>query len=493
MPGAVCCDSVQSTEMELREAVRRTMRKGGATWVETAGQPSRIYVVVPQGARVKLSGYRATQPKKLAPKDQTDVYRIPLPRKGTVDGDGKQRVSIAGTSEVTIDWKARGVEINNAGHTETWSAQRIDELEKVEGVGGEVWPALAARYAQESNEQYDPMTSVLQDHARTMPGVLGRIVRNPKSRIGREQRVVPVGQATEIGTESFAWLMRQSGRSAEEKAHRGVMCSVRTTEYDTLENRIVRDYAQRTVLEVKRTPNADALLKKWARECHWADRGLREMGVGCPRGHVHANQVLRMNPDYRRAWEARKALLDRTEQTELLWCWQGETWNELALCLVNAAMARYFEDNDPQDGWHAAIRSPVQMRRGQREGRWIETDQTTAGIWVHMAKARVLRLVGGGMQSECSPRVAACRALLRGMDEDDRPIGEMNVYAVPPTDFASRLGTKDGERSDLGCILVVSKARGWPSLKPDFVTVRARDSLDRAMKAVQKGIEGLIS
>lgn len=494
MTRTICRTRVEATERAIRKAASKTLNQGGATWVETAGQPSRTFVVVPQGTTIKLGGYRSIQPKRLAPRHGVEVYRIPLPRKGTVTGGMQQEVTINGTSERNIDWKARGIDIEDAGDAETWSAQRINELETVEGVGGEVWSALAATYERESEGEYDPKTSVLMDQAESMPRVLGRIVREPKRQLGREHRVVPVGQATEIGSESFAWLMRQPGRTAEEKAHRGVLCSVRTTDYDALENRVVRDYAQRTIREVQRTPHAKPLLKQWERECHWVDRGLRELGVGMPRGRTQANQVLRMNPDYRRVWEARKALLDRLEQTELLWCWQGETWNEFALCLFKAAVARHLEADDPQAGWHAAIRSPIRMRRGQHQGRWIETDQQTAGIWVHMSRKRVLRLLGGGMQSEGSPWTAACRALLYEMDGKNQKIGEMNVYAMPPADCVARDDWHEATEAcgdpSVGSILVVTKSTSKEARTSEFVHPGA--GLGQAMKTIGREIESFM-
>ena len=476
MACTVSSATIEATEKAIRKAAAGTRSKGRPTWVETAGQPSRTYIIVPQGSVVKLGGYRAVQPKRLAPRDGSEVYRIPLPRKGTVAGDAKQQVTIEGADGGMINWAARGLDAEKAGDTETWSAQRINMLETVEGVGGQVWPALAKKYARKSTDQYDPKTSILLDHAMRMPGVLARIGRDPKNRLGRQQRVVPIVQASEIGVESFAWLMRQSGRTPEEKAHRGVLCSVRSTEYDTLENRVVRDYAQRTILEVHRAENALPQLKKWARECHWLDRGLRELQVGTLQGPVQANQVLRMNPDYRRVWEARKELLDRMEQTELLWCWQGETWNELALCLFKAAMARYQESSDPEVGWQAVIRSPIRMRRGQHEGRWIETDQQTSGIWVNMQRRRILRLLGGGLESSGSPPVAACRALLYEMDRDDQQIAEMDVFAIPPVDCG---------QAGHGQIKVVS------GRESKTVEVWADEALCEAMKLIDRGLAQL--
>ena len=476
MARTVLSATVEATDKAIREAVAVTRSEGKPTWVETAGQPSRIYIVVPQGSAVKLGGYRAIQPKRLAPRDGSEVYRIPLPRKGTVAGGAVQQVTIGGAEGSMIDWTARGLEAEKAGDTETWSAQRINMLETAEGVGGQVWHALAKEYARKSIDKYDPKTSILLDHAERMPGVLARIGRDPKNRLGRQQRVVPIVQASEIDKESFAWLMRQSGRTPEEKAHRGVLCSIRSTEYDTLENRVVRDYAQRTIQEVRRAEHAGRRLEEWKSKCHWLDRVLRELQVGTLQGPAQANQVLRMNPDYRRVWEARKELLDRMEQTELLWCWQGETWNELALCLFKAAMAKYQESSDPEAGWHAVIRSPIRMRRGQREGRWIETDQQTSGIWVNMQRRCILRLLGGGLESSGSPSVAACRALLYEMDHDDQQIAEMDVFAIPPVDCG---------QAGHGQIKVVSGS------VPKTVEVRADEALCEAMKVIDRGLAQL--
>ena len=389
-----------------------------------------------------------------------------------------QQVTI-GSESIELDWKARGV-VGNAGDAETRSAQRINELETVEGVGGQVWPALAARYAKRSEIKYDPKTHVLREHAERMPGVVARILRDPKQRLGRKDRVVPVERATEIGTESFAWLMRQSGRTPEEKAQRGVMCSVRTTEYDTLENRVVRDYAARTIQEVQRIRHPEQALTRWARDCHWIDRGLCDLGVGKPQGHVQANQVLRMNPDYRRVWEARKELLDQVEKTELLWCWQGETWNEFALCLFKAAMAEY--EASSKLGWQAVIRSPIRMRRGQHEGRWIETDQQAAGVWVHLTRGLVLRLLGGGLESQGSPPIAACRVILYEISREHQPIGEMSVYAIPPIDRCH--GRQRGEEYGVGCLMLVAETTTTEVVQPE-------EPLDEAMTAIRTALEAM--
>ena len=427
-----------SAEAAIRVAVDKVQKDGTATRVVTAGHPSRTFLIVPKNLRVKLGGFRAVQPKRLAPRmEGVEAYRVPLPRKGTVAGFGRQQLIIGAEYQSPIDWKEQGIDWEKAGNTETWSAHRISQLESAAGVGGAVWQSLAKKYAQESESNYDPRTSVLLKHSETMFAVLARIVRDPKRRLGRQRRIIPVVNATEIDTESFAWLVRQSGRTSEEKAHRGVLCSVRTMDYDTLENRVIRDFSQRSVSEVRRTEHPHQDLKEWARKCSVVDQNLARLGVGEIKGSIQPNQVLRMNLDYRRVWEARKELLNQVEQSELLWCWQGETWNEFALCLFKASMAKYSDDScfkNPGSGWRAIIHSPIRMRRGQREGRWIETDQQTAGIWVNLQQQRVLRLVGGGMRSTDGPTVPACRALMYEMSRDDKHIAEMDVYAIPPID-----------------------------------------------------------
>lgn len=481
-----------STEAAIRDAVDKVQKDGIATRVATVGHPSRTFLVVPKDHRVKLGGFRAVQPRRLAPQSEgVEAYRVPLPRKGTVSGSGRQQLIIGAEYQSQIDWKELGIDWEKAGNTETWSAHRINQLESAVGGGGAAWRRLATKYAQECETNYEPRTSVLLKQSKTIFAVLARIVRDPKRRLGRQRRIVPVVNATEIDTESFAWLVRQSGRTSEEKAHRGVLCSVRTTDYDTLENRVIRDYAQRSVSEVQRTEHPHQELKEWARKCSIVDQDLARLGVGKTKGSIQPNQVLRMNLDYRRVWEARKELLKQVEQSELLWCWQGETWNELALCLFKASMAKYSDHScskNPKSGWHAIIHSPIRMRRGQREGRWIETDQQTAGIWVNLQRQRVLRLLGGGMRSTGSPTVPACRALMYEMSRDDKHIAEMDVYAIPPIDVLNddQPGQKetptDGQDGH-GRIMVVSGGNKMTE------NVLANKSLCSAMNAIRIGLE----
>ena len=57
-----------------------------------------------------------------------------------------------------------------------------------------------------------------------------------------------------------------------------MLCSVRTMDYDTLENRVIRDFSQRSVSEVRRTEHPHQDLKEWARKCSVVDQNL---GVLC--------------------------------------------------------------------------------------------------------------------------------------------------------------------------------------------------------------------
>ena len=484
---------LMSTETAIRAAVDKVRKEGIAVRVATVGHPSHTFLVVPEDHRVKLGGFRSVQPRQLAPQlDGVETYRVPLPRRGTVAGSGRQQLIIGTEHQSPIDWKEQGIDWKKAGNTETWSAHRINQLESAVGGGGAAWRSLAKKYAQECATNYDPRTSVLLKHSETMFAVLARIVRDPKRRLGRQRRIVPVVNATEIDTESFAWLVRQSGRTSEEKAHRGVLCSVRTTDYDTLENRVIRDYAQRSISEVQRTEHPHQDLKEWARKCSIVNQDLARLGVGEIKGSIQPNQVLRMNLDYRRVWEARKELLKQAELSELLWCWQGETWNELALCLFKASMAKYSDHScskNPNSGWRAIIHSPIRMRRGQREGRWIETDQQSAGIWVNLQRQRVLRLLGGGMKSLGSPTVPACRALMYEMSRDDKHIAEMDVYASPPVDVVNDPSKHQELPPDHqawhGRIMMVSS--GFKMTE----NVHANKSLCNAMKAIRIGLEKL--
>lgn len=475
----------RETKLEdLEQALDEEAKRGGVALVEIPRQPSRTYLVVErtrreEARRVRLGGLRAEQPRRQAPGGRSDVYRLPNPRRRANGGAGRQTVFVDGTAVGAVDWNERGIrtepEQGGEDWNETWSAGRIEALRGRRGTGKQVWRELGEGYARPAGERFEPMTEVLRVHARTLPPVLARLARSLKTALRRTRRLRPAAQAHEVDAESYAWLMRQSGRTAQEKAHRGIVCPVRVTTWDTPENRVVRDFVERTVREIDRSGAQEPVLDDWRRRSRWMGRRLGELGVGPVQGVAKTNQVLRLNLDYQRVWSARKELLDQAERKEQLWCWQGETWSELALCLVLAAMAWDAEEERPEDGWSAALRAPVRLRRGQEQGRWIEADVGTAAVWVDVEAGRVLRLVGGGMPREKNVRGAACRLLMDDL-QTGKQIGHADVFAAPPSDWSA--GRDEGW---------IGIRVGEGAVRP--VRVRPAETMEEAMQTVLEAVK----
>ena len=83
--------------------------------------------------------------------------------------------------------------------------------------------------------------------ARDVASVLSRILGDIRKQLLRTRRCVPVAQVRQLDSGCLRWLLRQPGRNVPEKAgpRQKVLGVVRSENYNTLENRILKDFMVR--------------------------------------------------------------------------------------------------------------------------------------------------------------------------------------------------------------------------------------------------------
>ncbi len=168
--------------------------------------------------------------------------------------------------------------------------------------------------------------------AREMPPILSRLFEDVRKQLRRSRKPVGVSQVRQLDASCLRWLVRQPGRSVAEKAgpRQKVMGVVREDEYDTPENRVLKDF----LLRVR------TLTDCWLDDCRtaglWEDpsaKAVAHLNSLCTRGlaldalgNVGAlvelpapNFVLQQDNRYARLWRAYRQVIRWTRTLEGLW------------------------------------------------------------------------------------------------------------------------------------------------------------------------------
>ena len=401
------------------------------TVIEGARRTSRsaIFVVAPKDPKPRLSGYRALQPEWIATSEDKErrVWRIPLPRPGTPD---IQRVSVNGFIQA-IEWTEDDLDAEaREGRAHIDVAARIRQIEETRAWGTDRWWERAkVLFERKLPDGYEPRTEVLKHHARELSPILGRIAQRPKTVLAREERIVPPERVEHTSRRSMKWLAGRPGRTMEERARQGVLTEVRVTDPNTRENRVVRDFAEMTAREVRRVPqelSGDIQLVQWGRECANVAAALRERGVGKLEPGAKPNQVLRMNPGYRRIWTAREELIRQTDLEDELWAWQAEGWNELGLLVASVSVLNL-------EGWILVVKPPVALRVGQEKGRWLALEQEPFCVLIEPDTGWWIKVHAGGRNLGNEVPPGACCALTLGTTRDGAgKTAKLTLYSLGP-------------------------------------------------------------
>lgn len=468
---------------------------------------SAIFVVAPKDAEPRLSGYRALQPEWIATSDDEErgAWRIPLPRPRT---PSTQRVSVNGSIR-EIEWTEDDLKPEaREGGVHNDVAARIRQIEDSRVWGTDRWWERAkVLFECKLTDKYEPRTEALKRHARELPPVLGRIARSPKTVLAREERIVPPERVEHTSRRSMKWLAGRPGRTKEERARRGVLTEVRVTDPNTRENRVVRDFAEMTAREIQRIPQElrDKQLVQWGRECANVAAVLRERGVGKLEPGAKPNQVLRMNPGYRRIWTAREELIRKTDLEDELWAWQAEGWNELGLLVASVSVMNL-------KGWTPVVKPPVVLRVGQEKGRWLALEQEPFCVLVEPDTGWWMEVhAGGNPGSEVPP--GACCALTMGTTRHGAgKKAKLTLYSLGPMEGEIRhidrmealADRKEGEAIpyDVGVLTAqeripeenpLVRTTGGKRHECRVFTVRMKPghSLEAAMEAIQRAIRHL--
>jgi len=204
-----------------------------------------------------------------------------------------------------------------------------------------------------SQDISEPRMALIVKIAERMQKRLPEIVTAIRRILLHERRLLPVARVAETDRECLRWYIRQSGETMAEKAgsRQKLLAVARRESFDTLENRILKDFLKRSGNETQRylasevgedarylTSKRNNTVKTYRSLCLALSREPVFEGISKPVPGSPPNYVLQNDPRYREVWEWYCRLLRREDEEDRFWDWQTRAWADITRLLVNAAV-----------------------------------------------------------------------------------------------------------------------------------------------------------
>ena len=272
-------------------------------------------------------------------------------------------------------------------HTLMLRAQAVlDRLHDVDSALADpstLWEELRRRWIQE-DQNIQPQMHVIVRHALRLSRTLDELERSPRHVLRRTHQQIPISRVQELDRRAMAWLVRQPGETLAERAgdRQRVLAVARQENFDTLENRVLRAYAElarhvaKDYLERNAKKSATTRARKveeFGKRCRRISLTLAERGVRLAEPGVTPNFVLQQNANYHAIWTAWQDLLRHNTELDEIWRWQARSWDEFCAIAVIVAMVGI-------PGSKLISAAPLTFRDEQYRGSWIDHDNPLAAF-----------------------------------------------------------------------------------------------------------------
>ena len=230
----------------------------------------------------------------------------------------------------------------------------IEETKKAMRPNKLPWSKVEGIFEQFRTDRSEPRMALIVDISHRMSGLLPVFVNAARKILLRERCMLPATRVAETDTASLQWFVRQPGDTIVQKAgaNRHRLLGVARREcFDTLENRVLKDFLFRCAVEGGRYLKTEvegnpSLLqskratgvRKYRHMCAELHQVSHLKEVSAPPPVPRPNYVLQNDFRYKQIWHHYMKLLRREDEEDCLWDWQGRTWADVARFLVNAAL-----------------------------------------------------------------------------------------------------------------------------------------------------------
>jgi hypothetical protein len=269
-----------------------------------------------------------------------------------------------------------------------WSQFFDDLLEEATKTGNEnrlSWAEAIKSISDVAKEEKEPRKALIVDISIRMHGRLHQIVSAARRILSRERRMLPAGRVTQIDTACMKWMIRQPGETMAEKAavnNQKLLGIARRESFDTLENRVLKDFILRCAREGNRYLNTEVgndsglqqsrratLVRNYKHVCTELCRVPFFENIASPPHSPRPNYVLQNDGRYRGIWNDYVRLLKRDDEEDCLWDWQSRTWADICRFLVCSALFVSNQEHDKifiEERLTSSIQLVAEQRLGSR-------------------------------------------------------------------------------------------------------------------------------
>ncbi len=240
-----------------------------------------------------------------------------------------------------------------------------------------LWEELRRRWSEKS-QTFPPRMDVIVRQMQRLSRTLDELERSPRRVLKRTHQQLPLARVQEIDRRAMTWLVRQPGETLAERAgdRQRLLAVAREENFDTLENRVLRAYAElarhvaRDYVERnanKRTTTRARKVAEFGKRCRRLAHDLADRGVRLAEPGVTPNFVLQQNANYHAVWTAWQELLHHERELDELWRWQTRSWEEFCAIAVMVAMVGVA-------GSKLIAAAPLIFQDEQNRGSWVAHD-----------------------------------------------------------------------------------------------------------------------
>jgi hypothetical protein len=273
-------------------------------------------------------------------------------------------ISPQGAMEHTVGHGDAQKESNLARVIIGWSNffdRLLEECQK-DGFENELaWPAVLDQILRMVEDINQPRMALIVTLAEKMQCRLPIIVNTARRILLHERRMLASERLTETDSACLQWISRQAGETIIQKAaanRQKLLGIARRESFDTLENRVLKDFLFRCNREGRRYLKSEVgesinlqqskraiIVRKYRQLCHELHQVPHLEHISAPPVGFKPNYVLQNDSRYKEIWHEYVRLLRREDEEDCLWDWQARTWADLARLLVNCAISELAQKN----------------------------------------------------------------------------------------------------------------------------------------------------
>ena len=227
---------------------------------------------------------------------------------------------------------------------------------------------------------HEPRMDVIVEVAQGFEQELVHLCERPRRVLRRERQRTPLGRVEQLDSACLNWLVQQPGRTPVEKAgaSQQILAVVRMEDYDTLENRVLKDFLVRSISAaeayVRQNRGRYSQSRRYRMVLQFRNRCsqlLRDTPLTTVRG-LHEipqpNYVLLHNRLYHKLWSWYLKLVRRKQQEDDAWRWQRRLWADMSRLVIGIALQ---QPSEPEYSVSCPFGNKLWIREEQDASCWL--------------------------------------------------------------------------------------------------------------------------